>query len=211
LNIFDLSGRRFGRLTVVGFHGRSRSPSGNRRYKWVCRCDCGNASIVDGWHLRSSTTKSCGCLQRDVMRKLRTAHGATAGGRETTEFTIWKTMIQRCDDPNCKSFRNYGGRGITVCDRWRKFENFLADMGERPKGLTLERKDVNGPYKPENCRWATWSEQARNRRDSIVVTHCGRDMPLKTACEVVGLDYHTVWQRINRCGWSVERALGGGT
>ena len=117
-------------------------------------------------------------------------------------------MIQRCGDPGNKSYPRYGGRGIAVCERWREFENFLADMGRRPPGLSIERVDNDRGYEPGNCRWASRSEPAPNTRVSLKVQVGGRTLPLKTACEEVGLAYSMVWQRINRCGWSVERALG---
>lgn len=207
--MIDLSGRRFGSLTVVSFRGVTKHKA-SRHYRWACECDCGRTVDVDGSYLRSGHTKSCGCMRRALVSQAMTRHGETAGGKESAEFVVWKSMIQRCSDHNSKSFPNYGGRGITVCDRWRKFENFLADMGRRPPGMSIERRDVDGPYAPNNCCWATASEQARNRRDRITVRRCGRDVPLKTACEEVGLSYHTVWQRINRLGWSPDRALGGG-
>jgi len=117
-------------------------------------------------------------------------------------------MLQRCDDAKCKSYPYYGGRGITVCDRWRQFENFLADMGKRPRGMSIERKDNDGNYEPGNCKWATRSEQARNTRRTVHVTVAGRTMRLRTACEERGLSYNMVRQRLQTYGWSVERALG---
>lgn len=149
------AGTRYGRLIVIA----DRQPGEDRV---VCRCDCGNEVSVGMHSLDTGETRSCGCLRRDVAAARSRKHGMCG----TSEYDIWAAMVQRTTNPNNAAFANYGGRGIGVCDRWREFANFFADMGPRPEGLTLERIDNERGYSPENCKWATYSEQRHNRRDT---------------------------------------------
>lgn len=163
-----LLGRRFGKLTVVERTGS------NKRHNalWKCRCDCGNETLVSSPLLIKGRTKSCGCLTV-----------ATHGESGSRTYRIWNHMKQRCSNPNTKQWMDYGGRGIRVCERWEKYENFLADMGIAPPRLTLERGNANGNYEPENCRWATYAEQSRNKRLTRFVMIDGVEMVLQDAVD----------------------------
>jgi hypothetical protein len=164
--VIDLTGQRFGRLTVLSFVGQDK----HRSALWLCRCVCGKEKVVRGYCLRNGDTKSCDCLLRELSAQkgaLHIKHGHMCGYKPTPEYNSWQAMRQRCLDPNNK---HYGARGITVCDRWQGengFENFYADMGEKPEPkhlYSIDRINNDGHYEPGNCRWATAAEQTRNRR-----------------------------------------------
>jgi hypothetical protein len=160
----DLVGQRFGRLLVLAFEKVDAA----RHACWLCRCDCGEERSVSGNSLRRGNSFSCGCwnLARLALRNL--THGHARGHSTSPEYRSWSGMIQRCRNPENPGWKNYGGRGIKVCERWRSFENFLADMGRKPSPLhSIDRFPNNdGNYEPGNCRWATRFEQRHNRRDS---------------------------------------------
>jgi hypothetical protein len=158
-NSIPMFGRVFGRLTVIA------EGAFDAKWKrlWVCACSCGERVTVRGESLRNRNTQSCGCLN-DEKRLLRnTKHGHSCRGAKTETYKTWRAMIRRCHDHGFKTFDKYGGRGIKVCVRWHTFANFLADMGERPKRLTIDRIDGTKGYSPDNCRWATWREQRLNQ------------------------------------------------
>lgn len=159
---FDIIGQRFGRLTA-----KTYTPgTGNKKGLWRCFCDCGGAASASLQDLRSGHTKSCGCFRAESVRYSNRTHGATANGKIEKEFMVWCTMRARCMNPKNSDYKFYGARGISVCKRWLKYVNFIADMGHRPSPLhTLERRDNNGGYKKSNCFWATRAQQAQNKRN----------------------------------------------
>ncbi len=201
----NLTGQVFGRLTVVSFAGIQK---GNSR--WNCLCECGNESAVSLANLttKKAPTRSCGCLHREVCSASAKVQMTTHGLTETPEFAVWCNMLDRCYNTKAKAFWRYGGRGITVCDRWRtSFEAFLADMGQRPsEGHSIDRCDNEKGYCPENCRWATWTEQNRNRSSARLITHEGQTHPLIRWSELTGLSDQTIRYRLSH-GWSVHDAL----
>ena len=156
----DLTGRRFGRLTAMGYAGKK-----NGKPFFRCLCICGKQTIVMGLNLYAGYTKSCGCLHSERTSKAFRTHGHAGHGRQSTEYRIWQSMWTRCTNPKSISWKWYGARGISVCARWSSFEAFLEDMGVRPsRHLTLDRIENDGNYEPSNCRWATGKEQAATRR-----------------------------------------------
>jgi hypothetical protein len=155
----NLTGKKFGRLFVKQLWRVDNNGS-----KWLCFCDCGNLALVSTWRLMNGWTKSCGCIRKEVTSKLKFSHGQAKAGKKTKLYMRWWGMRQRCENPNNKAFKNYGGRGIKVCDRWHIFENFAADMGNFSGVLQLDRINNDGNYEPANCRWATPTQQANNRR-----------------------------------------------
>lgn len=190
MKLIDLTGRRFGKLTVIE---RVENSNGGEP-RWLTSCDCGGSAVVRGGNLRSGHTRSCGCITQ--------WHGRT-GSRV---HNIWKAMIERCRNPKTIGWSNYGGRGIKVCERWHNFLNFIEDMGEPQDGMTLERLDNDGDYESGNCVWAPPGEQARNRRTNLRVDWNGESRIVADVADELGVSRSTVYTRISR-GWGIETAL----
>jgi hypothetical protein len=155
----NIIGKKFGRLTVIK-RVKSRKTANAILHRYMCLCDCGNKTTVYRTSIAGGKTRSCGCYKEDVHRGMFTKHGKS----KTKIYQIWRAMKQRCQNKNDRAYPRYGGRGISVCERWENFENFLHDMGEKPQQLSLDRIDNNGNYEPSNCKWSTQVEQNNNRR-----------------------------------------------
>ncbi len=194
----ELTGQRFHLLTVV-------QRSATKPNQWDCRCDCGTEWTVHGPSLVSGNTGSCGCWGRSILGKNTKTHGR----RHTPEYESWASMIQRCTNPNNPSYPRWGGRGITVCRRWRQsFAAFDADMGPRPSlKHSIDRVDNHGNYTPKNCRWATPHEQSRNTSRNLILVLHGRAQILSDWARELNIGQSTLWRRLNIHGWSVERTL----
>lgn len=201
------AGSRYGRLTLTGSY--LQRPTGRRH---TCICDCGSEHQVWETHLRSGRTTQCSKCQLHEIQEMRISHGHTRGRAPSPEYRSWQSMKARCENPSNNRFSSYAKRGITICQRWASFENFLADMGLKPRPrMTIERLDNNGNYEPGNCVWATYKVQQRNRSNNRVINYAGRDMPLAEAVELAQADgyainYMAAHNRL-RLGWSVVDAL----
>lgn len=202
----DMTGKRFYFLTVL----RETEVRLGNHIGWLCRCDCGKEIIASGAPIRAGKHKSCGCKKRTLISASRIAHGHSnkgdANGSPTRTYTTWTNMLKRCRSQKHKSFKEYGGRGIRVCDKWSSFQGFLDDMGERPEGMTLGRIDNNKGYYKENCRWETHKQQARNRRNSRTLTYSGSTRTIAEWSEITGLRFDTLVKRLES-GWPIEKAL----
>lgn len=200
----NLIDSEFGRWTVIGWSHKNAYGMGY----WWCRCECRTVKIVNSGDFKGGASTSCGCRRSEVIREIMTTHGATVGKQESDEYSSWCSMIERCTNPNSTIYSYYGGRGITICDRWRHdFAAFLADMGKRPSlAHTLDRfPDQNGPYSPENCRWATKAEQAQNKRDNNNIEFRGVTKCLAVWARELGVGCHTLRWRIKT--WGLEKAM----
>lgn len=200
--LIDLVGKRYGRLIVLENRGKDK----NRNYYWLCRCDCGNEKVVMGENLKRGLTKSCGCLQDEIRIKTHSLHKKS----KTRLYNIWCGIKGRCFNPNEQAYKLYGARGISICDEWKSsyenFEKWALQSGYK-ETLTLDRKNVNGDYKPSNCRWITMQEQQNNRRNNNVITYKGQTHTTAEWARLLGMNYHTLQTRLHRNKWSVEKAF----
>lgn len=194
----DLAGRQFGRLTVLQM-ANTRTPAG--RIKWRVKCECGVEKDVQAMSLKRGDTTSCGCLHREGLIARSTKHGFS----HASEYRSFYSMINRCTNPNNQDYSRYGGRGIKVCERWQKFDNFLADMGQKPTPKhTIERNDGNKDYEPSNCRWATQREQTRNICTNVKTSS---GAILADEADRLGVSRSTLYSRVWKLGWGVEEAI----
>lgn len=194
--IKDLTGREFGGLTVIKLS--ERTDARHNGY-WLCKCRCGETKIIRGNHLVTGVTKSCGCRHKEYGK-----HGM----KNTPTYRSWTHMLQRCENEKQEDYFLYGKRGIKVCPEWHKFLNFMRDMGIRPTGKSLDRKDNDGDYNPENCRWATSEEQQNNRRNNHIIEYGGHSGTITQIARENGMAPNILRGRIWR-GISVENAMGG--
>lgn len=208
----DLTGQRFGRLTVIKQYGVAKSGHA----LWDCKCDCGNTKIISSNQLRG-LTRSCGCLQREKAAQYCKDNGhkhkkekENIGVGFERLHRSYADMKKRCENPHSKNYNNYGGRGIRVCTEWKNsFDSFKkwALKNGYADGLTLDRTNVNGNYEPSNCRWVSVKEQNNNRRNNIVVTYNGETMTLHELSErYTDISYKTIWARLN-AGWDLHNAI----
>ncbi|HQV53972.1 MAG TPA: hypothetical protein PLX17_00575 [Chitinophagaceae bacterium] len=193
----NLIGERFGRLLVL-----SRTDNKGTHAAWICRCDCGEETIVSSASLKTGHTKSCGCLKHNSV-KYGTHRHCSNGASKT--YVSYRAMLERCYNKKNASYKNYGGRGIVVCERWlgeNGFANFLADMGERTEGKTLDRfPDKNGIYEASNCRWATDKEQARNRKGNVTIEYNGNKKIMSEWAEFLSVDQRNFFHMLKRHGF----------
>lgn len=198
LRLALLPAMMFGNLTI-----QKRAPDKGLRPAWTCSCSCGNFRVVREQHLRSGHTTSCGCRRA----KSRTVHGHRKVGVRSPTYNSWQAMHQRCSDPSRDNYHLYGGRGIKVCERWGSFDLFLEDMGSRPYATSIDRRNSNGNYEPDNCFWASDNQQANNKRSNIVISHNGESRTLAEWCQATGISYGCAYTRIRRQGWNPIAAI----
>ncbi|MEK6884571.1 MAG: hypothetical protein AABY22_33370 [Nanoarchaeota archaeon] len=191
-----LIGEKFFRLTVVDFSKMDEKG----KSIWLCECQCGNFKEIRSSSLCFGSTNSCGCLAIEN-------HPKKHGLHKSSEYCCWTDMQGRCYNKNCKAYKNYGGRGIKVCEEWLNFENFYKDMGKRPKGFTLDRIDNHGNYCKENCKWSTRSEQNRNHRRNINITFNGKTQCLKDWAKELALSYSILRYRLHKLNLTVEQSF----
>ncbi len=199
--LIDLTGQRFGRLVVV----ERVENSADGRARWLCRCDCGQSKTVLGEHLKKGRTKSCGCAKSESSSKRFKKHG----GRNSKLYRIWSNMKDRCNNPDCKVYSDYGGRGIKVCKEWiddfSAFQKWALANGYK-EGLTIDRKDNDKGYSPDNCRWTDRKIQGNNKRNCRYITYKGQRKTVAEWSDITGIPHDTLLYRLNH-GWETERIL----
>lgn len=196
----NLLGLRFGRLVVI-----EAAENKGKKPRWLCQCDCGKTKIVHSSSLKNGNTKSCGCFRTETT----IARCSTNRSKDKTLYAVWNTIKQRCNNPNNKSYSNYGGRGITICDEWYNYDNFYEwsiNNGYK-HGLEIDRINNSLGYSPDNCRWVTKSVNANNKRNVKQYTINGESKSLPEWCREYNINYDTVYLRVHRLHWDVEKAL----
>ena len=200
--IKNILGQRFGRLTVI-----SLAETQNTHARWECVCDCGTIKSIDSHLLRKNITKSCGCLQKELAALRSFKHGDRKIQNTSTEYKSWQAMKDRCHNERSRHYKNYGGRGISVCEKWlNSYLNFLQDMGRCPEGMSLDRIDNNGNYEPHNCRWATQKEQMNNTRRNYIIEYNGVSHTIAEWANIFHIPDGRFRKRI-KAGWTIEEAM----
>lgn len=202
MNPIDMTGEQLGYWTVI----ERAANDGHGNTCWRCRCKCGAEKVVVGTVLRDGRSQSCGCLKRETTVERSTKHGHATAGVISPTYHSWASMVARCTNPNNKRNARYMARGITVCDRWLVFANFLSDMGEKPGGTSLGRVDNNKGYCPENCRWETTVQQARNRVNNRILEFNGESHTVTEWAIHLGVPVQRPYNRLH-LGWPTERVL----
>lgn len=197
MRLTDRLGQRYGRLLVTERAPNKSETDTNAR--WKCLCDCGRETVQYGQDLKKGKVISCGCWNEEKRFK----HGLA----DTAVHRVWIGMRSRCNNPKGREYANYGGRGIKVCERWDSFENFVADMGVRPEGYSIDRINNDGDYEPSNCRWATTTQQLNNRRVNRVLELNGERRTIGEWSVKLGIGWSTIRNRVDRYGWTIEKAL----
>lgn len=190
-------GQKYGKLLVLELSHKEESV-----YYWKCKCDCGNECIVDGHAMQSKNTLSCGCIRKNILRKRNFRHGKC----DTKAYQIWCGMKTRCYNKNDEFYEYYGGKGIKLSNEWLDFNIFFNDMGNPPKGLSIERKDNNKNYCKENCKWATQKEQANNRSNNKIIKYNGKSQTLSQWSNELNIKYSILLDRLNQ-GWTIEKTF----
>lgn len=201
----NIAGQKFNRWTAL-----QRVENVGRRIFWLCKCDCGTLKKVDLYNLKAGSTKSCGCLNLEKIVERSTKHGHSpredGKSKQSRTYHTWSGMKARCNNPLHIGYKHYGGKGITYDPRWEEFSNFLEDMGEKPDGTSLDRRESSKNYCKENCRWATPTEQARNTSRNVLLEYRGEIKSVSEWADTIGIDSKTLRRRLH-LGWSVEDCL----
>lgn len=191
-----IAGHTYGKWTAIK---KLEAKSRFHESLYLCKCECGTLRNVKIATLKSGRSKSCGCYNKKRLLK----HGKARSGAANT----WYGMIARCTNPDNPNYLQYGGRGIAICDRWMNLDNFIADMGERPSGMTLDRINVNGNYEPANCRWASRKQQCNNNRRNRQIIYNGKQLSIGELADLTGKNYFTLYSRIVKYKWTIEKSV----
>lgn len=207
MQFIDETGKRYGRLTILSFSHFEQEGKGRRPF-WNCQCDCGKIVKKRSKTMKNGDSLSCGCIRRETTTAKNYVHGSAPRKACSPEYKTWCDIIKRTENQKYIHFKNYGGRGITVCERWRNsYSNFLGDMGQKPSPKhSIERINNEGDYEPSNCCWATQKAQCRNKRNNHKITHEGTTLCLGAWAEKLGMNYMTLYSRIRK-GWTISESI----